>query len=102
MTHREFIIKYAKQHSEEECKDHVQVDFPEFINGEVRNIHKSRYIASWMNATGALAGFESWLEQLIIDGSGLSEDEISEITNFAENGKLELETNAKFFCKQNR
>lgn len=72
-----------------------------FENKLIRNIHVSRYIASWMNVGGSVGsiGFELWLERLLIDGEHLTEDEIRYIRNFARNGKMELETNAKLFLK---
>lgn len=41
--------------------------------------------------------FRKWLEQLLINGRHLADDEVRFITNFATNGKLELEVNAKKF-----
>lgn len=70
-----------------------------FENKLIRNIHVSRYIASWVNVGGSLRGraFQGWLECLLIDGEYLTSDEIAYIRNFALNGKLELEENAKTF-----
>lgn len=72
-----------------------------FENKLIRNIHVSRYIASWVKVGGSVdsLGFELWLERLLIDGEHLTEDEIMYIRNFARNGKLELETNAKLFLR---
>ena len=76
-----------------------------FENKIVRGIHMSRYIASWMKSGGTFTrnlwngevAFRAWLGTLIIDGDRLTEDEIREIRNYADNGKLELETSAKLF-----
>lgn len=70
-----------------------------FENKFIKGIHVSRYIASWLNVGGSIRslGFELWLERLLINGEHLTEDEIRYIRNFARNGKLELETNAKLF-----
>lgn len=73
----------------------------EFENKVIRGIHVSRYIASWRKATWETeaierqSDFPKWLSHLIIDGEPLLPEEIRFIRNFAENGKMELEQNAK-------
>ena len=55
-------------------------------------IHYSRYIASWIKAGGDLhfskySNFAKWLKEL----QWLTDDEIRDICNLADNGKMELE-----------
>ena len=77
-------------------------------NKIVRGIHISRYIASWMKSGGTFdrspwcgeIAFKAWLGTLVIDGEHLTEDEKRQICNYADNGKLELETSAKLFLRQ--
>lgn len=71
-----------------------------FENKEINGIHCSRYAASWRK-TGCKSNylFKLWLEQLIINGRKLTEDEVWFIYNFTVCGKLELESNAKLFIK---
>lgn len=76
-----------------------------FTNNTVNNIHKSRYVSSWINVGGTLDRrgrglFRKWLKTLVIDGRPLTDDEIMEIITYASDGKLELETNAKLFLKE--
>ena len=73
-----------------------------FENNLIKNIHKSRYIASWCNIGGSLEGkwrwqFRDWLRSLVIDGEHLTEDEVMSIYYYATNGKMELESNARLF-----
>lgn len=63
-------------------------------------IHYSRYIASWRKMGGKIYRgglFEKWLIE-----EGLTEDEISDILNLAENGKMELEMSAQIFIIQHK
>lgn len=67
-----------------------------------RGIYYSRYIASWANEGGTfqhegLWDFKDWLKSL-----GLDDEEIIEIAFLANNGKLELEVNAKEFMKNSK
>lgn len=73
--------------------------YDEFENVYVKGIHISRYVASWVKYKDLkyIELFEAWLKTLIIDGEKLSEEEIMRISNFAENGKLELECSVKKF-----
>lgn len=76
-----------------------------FENEVINGIHKSRYVASWLNAHGGFswyAEFSRWLETLIINGRHLTEEEEEAIVNYAINGKLELEMNAKIFIQQRK
>ena len=87
-----------------------------FENNLVKNIHKSRYVASWINMGGTFGrhtqnikdgpfvksgryAFVKWLGTLVIDGEHLTEDEIQDIYTYATNGKLELEGSAARFLK---
>ena len=74
-----------------------------FENKMIRGIHISRYIMSWarmggkLTSTRGVGGFEKWLKTLVINSSKLSDEEIQDIICIADNGKLELELNAKRF-----
>ncbi len=62
-------------------------------------IHYSRYIASWINAGNTRFGFwgsrfAAWLKSV-----GCTEEEVHDILCMANDGKLELETSARFFTK---
>ena len=80
-----------------------------YENTLVHGIHKSRYVASWINSGGNMntgrfirhgyVAFCKWLRTLVIDGTHLTNAEMIEITSYATNGKLELETSAKEFLK---
>lgn len=77
----------------------------EFENELINNIHKSRYIASWTKSGGTLDRkgrwlFKEWLRSLVINGRNLTEEEIRQIYNYADNGKMELETWAERFLKE--
>ena len=67
-----------------------------FTNNKIKDIHESRYIASWLNAGGRLdygegeGSFYKWLLSL-----GLTGNEAAHIRHLALNGKLELENNAR-------
>ena len=79
----------------------------QFENAVIRNIHISRYVASWAHVGGkfdkvGFSWFKKWLESLVIDGEKLSTIEIRRICNFAMNGKLELQEHAKRFMDKNR
>lgn len=74
----------------------------EFENKIYEGIHYSRFIASWVKVGGELRSrnawiFQDWLRQLIINGNPIPEEVIMEIYNFATNGKLELQENARKF-----
>ena len=79
----------------------------EFENELIRGIYISRYVGSWLNVSYPIEHtsrsrnkyglFIAWLRQLVIDGEHLTEDEVWRIYNFATNGKLELQENAKKF-----
>lgn len=63
-------------------------------------IHYSRYIVSWKRAGGKIYRgglFEQWLRE----NEKLTEEEISDILNLAENGKLELQETAREFMYKN-
>ncbi len=69
----------------------------EFENKFIKDIHATRYIASWSNVGGTFDrkpggrfDFRVWLESL-----GLEEDEVRFIFNLATNGKLELQEDAR-------
>lgn len=81
-----------------------------FENKIVRGIHMSRYVASWIKSGGTFdwnlldgeVEFKAWLGTLIIDGEHLTEEEKQQICNYADNGKLELETSAKMFLEKRK
>lgn len=62
-------------------------------------IHYSRYIASWRNMGGRFFDeeFKEWLRS-----EGFNEDEIREVKELAECGKLELEMAAKQFINKEK
>jgi len=73
----------------------------DLTNKKVKEIHMSRYIASFLNglerssnwSVNISNAFELWLESLMIDGEHLSKDEIEEIMNYSFCGKAEFEWN---------
>lgn len=76
-----------------------------FENKLIRNIHCSRYVASYVNAGGDMNRvgswrFKRWLKSLVIDGEHLTDDEVRYIYNYGTNGKLELEENASRFLDE--
>lgn len=76
-----------------------------FENKIIRNIHCSRYVASYVKAGGSLRSreawrFKGWLKSLVIDDEKLSDDEVLYIYNYGTNGKLELEEHAKRFLAE--
>ena len=71
-----------------------------FENKLINDIHASRYIASWVRSGGDLQyddnrNFYKWLLSI-----GLTEDDARYVKRLAENGKLELENNAKKFLSE--
>lgn len=72
-----------------------------FKNNKVNDIHKSRYIISWLKAGGHLYfveevnDFRDWLLS-----TGVTEKEAAEIVEMATCGKLELEKSAEAFLKE--
>ena len=74
-----------------------------FENKAYKGIYYSRFIASWWREGGTpyVSDFEDWLRQLIFDeGEKMDENTINDIVRLFENGKLELEMNAKRFIKE--
>lgn len=72
-----------------------------FENKLIKGIHATRFIMSWVREGGKLghlgggySEFNEWLKSL-----GLSDEEIKDIMEIAQNGKLELEISAKKFTK---
>lgn len=70
-------------------------------NDTFEGIYYSRFIASWIKMGGSknIWDFRDWLEQLVINGKHLDEHTIEVILNLFDNGKMELEFNAKLFIK---
>lgn len=73
----------------------------EFQNRLINEIYVSRIVASWAKACWRLNvkcyygfKFANWLKTL-----GLSNDDVAFVLNYANNGKLELETSAEKFIK---
>lgn len=72
-----------------------------FENKAIRGIYTSRYIASWVREGGELIDlkkkslFVKWLKRL-----GLDQEEVDYIYNFATNGKMELESDARRFIEE--
>ena len=75
--------------------------FDMFQNRKIKGVHISRYCASWIKAGGQRFDhyFIEWLKGLKIDGEHLTFNEICDIRNYAQNGRLELETSARNFFK---
>ena len=72
----------------------------EFENKQFEGIYYSRFVASWNKVKEEKFNrfaFEDWLMQLTINGKCMDNKTAKEITNFADNGKMELEDNAKRF-----
>ena len=72
-------------------------------NPLINGIYASRYIASYTEVMGKIypTPFRKWLESLVVNGSKLSEEDITFLINRALDGKLELEEHARrFFNKQ--
>lgn len=68
----------------------------EFENSFVQGVHISRYIASWTRCGYPINSlFKAWLKSLDIN-----EQQVKKIWNFATNGKLELQTSAKYFMRE--
>ena len=77
-----------------------------FENKIYEGIHYSRFIASWLQSGGTDMivrprnyGLRLWLNSLIINDKPIPEEVVEEIMDLANNGKLELECNAKAFQK---
>ena len=72
-----------------------------FENKKIKDVHATRYIASWLKVGGKLGtwkdfgNFEDWLVS-----EGLSESDIKQITTLATCGRMELESSARRFIKQ--
>ena len=68
----------------------------------IKGIEASVYAASFWRGGGtdSYRLTVSWLSQLIIDGEHLTEDEVTLLANFIQNGKLELESNANEFIQK--
>lgn len=76
----------------------------DFENKLIRDIHCSRYIASYIKSTGdyKFFHFKKWLRSLIVNEEHLTKDEVWYIYNFATNGKLELEEHAEIWYDKNK
>lgn len=73
-----------------------------FENKVYETIYYSRFVASWIKAGGGKLDyrFKEWLKSLIINGKHIPDEIITEIYNYAENGKLELQEHAKMFLNK--
>ena len=70
-----------------------------FDNAVVKGVHASRYIMSYLREGGEANyrdKFRKWLKSLPME---LTEEEIDYIVGIYDNGKMELEMNAKRFLK---
>ena len=72
-----------------------------FENKMFEGIYYSRFIASYIKVRGKIYEdeFRDWLGSLIINGKSMPEDVVWDIYNMATCGKLELETNCRYFIK---
>lgn len=78
-----------------------------FENVDIEMIYTTRFIASWTKMGGKLDRkgaclFEEWLEGLVINERHLDEEEIMYIMFIAQNGKMELENDARRFLKKHK
>lgn len=73
-----------------------------FENKSFEGIYYSRFIASWMKATGCRIDhrFVNWLATLTINGKSIPQDVIKEIYDLGTNGKMELELSAQFYINR--
>ena len=70
-----------------------------FDNAVIKGVHASRYIMSYLREGGEANyrdKFREWLKSLPME---LTEEEIDYIVGIYDNGKMELEMNAKRFLK---
>ena len=70
-----------------------------FDNAIIKGTHASRYIMSYLREGGSPRyrdKFREWLKSLPME---LTEEEIDYIVGIYDNGKMELEMNAKRFLK---
>lgn len=71
-----------------------------FENKQWEGIYYSRFVASWNKVCKSKFNrfeFEDWLMQLTINGKCMDGKTAREICNYADNGKFELEDNARLF-----
>lgn len=74
-------------------------------NNLANGIEYSRYCASFAGECASIGVYPTyrlcmeWLETLTVNGKPLSEDDKRGICNMLENGKMELEENAREFLK---
>ena len=68
----------------------------------IKGIEASVYAASYWRGGGTDSYILTvkWLSQLIINGEHLTEDEVTLLANFIQNGKLELEVNVNEFVQK--
>ena len=72
----------------------------DFQNKEWNGIYYSRIIASWVRVGGSLKDggkFRKWMKSI-----GIPEETVWDIYNLATNGKLELQTSALKFIRDNK
>ena len=70
-----------------------------FDNAVIKGVHASRYIMSYLREGGEANyrdKFRKWLKSLPME---LTKEEIDYIVGIYDNGKMELEMNAKRFLK---
>ena len=72
-----------------------------FENKEFEGIYYSRFVASYVKVRGKInpIEFKDWLRSLTINGKKIPEDVIFDIYDLGTSGKLELETNLKYYLK---
>lgn len=77
-------------------------------NNDANGIPYSRYVASYyrichdMRVTPMYAHMYCWLDELVVNGEKLSEDDKRGICEMMDNGKLELEDHCRAWCKANK
>ena len=77
-------------------------------NNDANGIPYSRYVASYykvchdMRVTPMYAHMYCWLDELVVNGEKLSEDDKRGICEMMDNGKLELEDHCRNWCKEQK
>jgi hypothetical protein len=77
-------------------------------NNDANGIPYSRYVASYykichdMRVTPMYAHMYCWLDELVVNGEKLSEDDKRGICEMMDNGKMELEDHCRNWCKKQK
>lgn len=77
-------------------------------NNKANGIPYSRYVASYykacddMRVTPTYPHMYCWLDELVVNGEELSEDDKRGICEMMDNGKMELEDHCRNWCKEHK